>query len=145
MKKKQLRKELLDGLIMVGAGLVGLTIIFFIFQPNQEKLLQLEGQVATLEESLGVIPTEFIATLATTSDPLKFSFLIGTSTSVTDVGSTTLAVYGSTTLQTWADTEYAFVVLNQATTSILQVDTLNASTTIRNALTVNSLTVGSSL
>jgi len=91
---------------------------------------------------LGVIPTVFIATPSTTTDSTNFGFLIGTSTNATDNGSTTLAVYGSTTLQTYIDTEFAFQVLNSATTSIFQVDTLNSSTTIRSALTVSDLIIG---
>ena len=83
------------------------------------------------EPSFGA-PTVFISTSTTTPTALRdFSFTIGTTTPLTQYGSTTLAVYGSTTIQTWLNTLHAFEVFNAASTSIFVIDTVNsrASTT----------------
>lgn len=94
------------------------------------------------ESSLGVIPVEFIATNATSTDPGNFGFLIGTSTNLTAFGSTTLAIYGSTTIQTAIDTEHAFRVINSASTTIFQVDTLNGLAAITGDLTISGTCTG---
>lgn len=134
--------------LIVIAGVLASGLYFYI---QKDTVFVVEGttipvtvnipEIIIPEPSFGVIPTVFIATPSTTTDPTNFGFLIGTSTNATDNGSTTLAVYGSTTLQTYIDTEFAFQVLNSATTSIFQVDTLNSSTTANGAFYVNELTV----
>ena len=137
-------------LIVAGSAILILGFVGGWYQYNQptgtgEGLLVIEGQISDLEtkiDSLGVIPVQFIAAPATTTEQLNFAFLIATSTAEGHFGSSTLMIYGSTTIQTSIDTEHAFEIFNSGTTTIFQVDTLNSSTTIRNALTVNDLTVG---
>ena len=86
-------------------------------------------------------PSVFISTPSTSTPSTNFSFTVGTSTSLTAFGSTTLAVYGSTTIQTPINTQYAFNIINSASTTIFQVDTVNSSTTITSSLNVRTLTV----
>src|SRR3990167_4008176 len=88
-------------------------------------------------------PQEFIATPATSTVTRNFSFTVGTDTPLTLFGSTTLAVYGSTTIQTPINTFYAFRILNAASTSVFEVNTINASTTVAGQLNAQTLTVTS--
>jgi len=92
-----------------------------------EQLLQIEGKIEELQEQVDTLlalgaPQEFIVRVATTTDPLNFGFAIGTSTTATVFGTTTLMTYGSTTLQQW-DAGIAFRILGPATTTIFSVDT----------------------
>src|SRR3990167_10900436 len=88
-------------------------------------------------------PQEFIATPATSTVTRNFSFTVGTDTPLTFYGSTTLAIYGSTTIQTPINTQYAFRILNAASTSVFEVNTVNASTTVAGQLNAQTLTVTS--
>src|SRR3990167_4863643 len=73
-------------------------------------------------------PQNFIATPATTTDPLNFAFSIGTSTAIGEFGTSTLMVYGSTTIQQW-DSGIAFRILDAATSTIFDVNADTGTTT----------------
>ena len=80
------------------------------------------------EEIVGA-PQIFIATPATTTPAANFGFTVGTSTPLSQFGSTTLAVYGSTTIQTPINTQHAFRVINAASSTLFQIDSTNSSST----------------
>ena len=83
-------------------------------------------------------PAVFISTPATSTPSANFSFTVGTSTSLSAFGTTTLAIYGSTTIQTPVNTLHAIRVLNSASTSVFSVDTVNSLASTSN-LTVSLL------
>lgn len=95
------------------------------------------------QEVLFAAPQIFISAPATTSRAVDFSFTVGTTTSLSAFGTTTLAIYGSTTIQTPINTRYAFNVINAASSTIFQIDTVNASTTVAGQLNAQTLTVTS--
>jgi len=94
-----------------------------------------------IQNNLGA-PQVFIATPATSTDPGNFGFLIGTTTNLTAFGSTTLAIYGSTTIQTSVDTEHAFRIINSASTTIFQVNTLDGAVVVTGDLTISGTCSG---
>lgn len=67
-------------------------------------------------------PKIFIATQSTSTPATDFGFAIGTTSTNTLFGTTTLMTYGSTTLQQW-DAGIAFRILDPATTTVFSVDT----------------------
>lgn len=88
-------------------------------------------------------PLVSVSTFSTSTSASDYSLTIGTSSPVSVYGSTTLAVYGSTTIQTWLNTTHAFRIINAASTTVFEVDTVNASTTVAGQLNAQTLTVGS--
>ena len=70
-------------------------------------------------------------------------FAVGTSTPVGQYGVNTVSIYGSTTMQTQLDTEFALLVLNSATGTVFQVDTVNSSTTAFGTFNTGVLNVAS--
>ena len=98
--------------------------------------------VITSKNSVGA-PATFIGPVATTSRSADVGFTIGTTTPLTRYGTTTLAIYGSTTIQTPVNTNFAFWILNAASSSIFQVDTANASSTFFGTVNMGALTVTS--
>src|SRR3990167_3589725 len=92
---------------------------------------------AVSHQSFGA-PAVFISTPATSTPSANFSFTVGTSTSLSAFGTTTLAIYGSTTIQTPVNTLHAIRILNSATTSVFSVDTVNSLASTSN-LTVSLL------
>src|SRR3990167_787428 len=90
------------------------------------------------EKEVSGAPQEAITSPATTSVLANFSFTIGTSTSLSEFGTSTLAVYGSTTIQTRINTLHAFRVINAASTTVFVVDTVGSRASTTN-LTISGI------